>query len=49
MTLLRYPDVQIADQRCRGRLHFELLQRIRSTLVDGERVARDLLDWHDLR
>ncbi len=48
MTVLLYPSVQIADQWCKGRLHFELLRRVRYTLLDGERVVRDLLDWHDL-
>jgi hypothetical protein len=29
------------------RLHFELFRRVRYNLLDGERVVRDLLDWHD--
>jgi len=29
-------------------LFFELFRRIRYNLLDGERVVRDLLDWHDL-
>ncbi len=48
VTVLLYPSVQIADQWCKGRLHFELVRRVRSTLLDGERVVRDLLDGHDL-
>jgi hypothetical protein len=30
------------------RLFFELFRRVRYNLLDGERVVRDLLDWHDL-
>jgi hypothetical protein len=30
------------------RLHFELFRRVRYNLLDGERVVRDLLEWHDL-
>jgi hypothetical protein len=29
-------------------LFFELFRRVRYNLLDGERVVRDLLDWHDL-
>src|SRR5260221_13936066 len=30
------------------RLYFELLQRARFNLLDGESVVRDLLEWRDL-
>ena len=30
------------------RLYFELLQRARFNLLDGESVVRDLIDWRDL-
>jgi hypothetical protein len=30
------------------RLYFELLQRARFNLLDGESVVRDLIGWHDL-
>ncbi len=30
------------------RLYFELLQRVRYNLLDGESVVRDLIDWRDL-
>jgi hypothetical protein len=30
------------------RLFFELFRRVRYNLLDGERVVRDLLEWHDL-
>lgn len=29
-------------------LFFELFRHVRYNLLDGERVVRDLLDWHDL-
>lgn len=29
-------------------LFFELFRRVRYNLLDGERVVRDLLEWHDL-
>jgi hypothetical protein len=29
-------------------LYFELFRRIRYNLLDGERVVRDLLEWHSL-
>jgi hypothetical protein len=30
------------------RLYFELFQRVRYNLLDGESVVRDLIDWRDL-